>query len=70
MQAKIAASGQRRNFHLREEPPHSDNPAVPTTVRFLGGTGDPAPCWHTSALSREHLVAPTARIDTSAKKHP
>jgi len=44
MQAKIPASGQRRNFHLREEPPCSDNPAVPAEVRGLGGAKDPAPC--------------------------
>ena len=56
MQAKIAASGQRRNFHLRKEPPHSDNPAVPTTARGLGGAGDPAP-WELLARLSSVMVA-------------
>lgn len=60
MQAKIVAAGQRRNFHLREEPPRSDNPAVPSTVRGLGagwgGNGDPAP-WELPAQPSSVTVA-------------
>lgn len=65
MPAKIPASGHGRNFHLREEPPHSDNPAVPSTGKGLRGPGTSFP-----GSCQCQLTALTAQMETLAKRHP